>query len=47
MGRINANIPDELERRLRMKATEKFMGKKGALGLAVAEAAELWLEQNK
>jgi len=47
MGRINANIPDELERRLRMKATEKFMGKKGALGLAVTEAVELWLKQNK
>jgi len=34
-----------LERRLRAKAAEKFMGKKGALGLAVAEAVELWLKQ--
>ena len=47
MGRINANIPDELERRLRMRAAEKFMGKKGALGLAVTEAVEFWLKQNK
>jgi len=47
MGRINANLPDELERRLRMKAAEKFVGKKGALGLAVTEAVELWLKQEE
>lgn len=47
MGRINAIIPDELEKRLRMKAAEKFLGKKGAFGLAVTEAVELWLKQNE
>ena len=47
MGRINAIIPDEVEKRLRIKATEKFLGKKGALGLAVTEAVELWLKQNE
>ncbi|MGD0495439.1 MAG: hypothetical protein ABSB28_05300 [Candidatus Bathyarchaeia archaeon] len=47
MGRINANIPKELEKRLRMKAAEKFVGKKGALGLAVTEAVDLWLKQNE
>jgi hypothetical protein len=45
MGRINAIIPDELERELRKKAAEKFVGKKGSLGFAVAEAVELWLKQ--
>ena len=47
MGRINAIIPDEVEKRLRIKAAEKFLGKKGALGLAVTEAVELWLKQNE
>lgn len=47
MGRINAVIPDDLERKLRAKAAEKFMGKKGALGLAVAEAVKFWLEQGE
>jgi len=47
MGRVNAIIPDEVEKRLRIKATEKFLGKKGALGLAVTEAVELWLKQNE
>ena len=47
MGRINAIIPDEVEKRLRIKATEKFLGKKGALGLAITEAVELWLKQNE
>ena len=45
MGRINAIIPDDLERKFRVKAAEKFGGKKGALGLAVKEAVELWLKQ--
>ncbi len=47
MGRINATIPDDLERKLRVKAVEKFGGKKRALGLAVAEAVKLWLRQQK
>jgi hypothetical protein len=46
MGRINAIIPDDLERKLRVKATEKYL-KKGALGLALAEAIELWLKQEE
>lgn len=48
MGRINAIISDELERKLRTKAAEKYL-KKGNLGLALTEAIELWLkeEENK
>jgi len=49
MGRINAIISDDLERKLRVKATQKYLGKKGALGLALSEAIEIWLkkEDNK
>jgi hypothetical protein len=31
MGRINAIISDQLEKKLRIKAAEKFMGKKEPL----------------
>jgi hypothetical protein len=44
MGRINAIIPDDLERKFRTKAAEKFL-KKGNIGLALAEAIELWLKK--
>ena len=44
MGRINAIIPDDLESKFRVKATQKFL-KKGAVGLALAEAIRLWLEK--
>ncbi len=47
MGRINAIIPDQLEKKLRIKAAEKFLGKKGAFGLALKEAIELWLKQSE
>jgi hypothetical protein len=47
MGRINAIIPDDLESKLRVKATQKYLGKKGALGLVLAEAIELWLKEEK
>ena len=44
MGRINAIIPDQLEKKLRIKAAEKFLGKKGAFGLALKEAVELYFD---
>ena len=47
MGRINAIIPDDLESKLRIRATQKYLGKKGALGLVVAEAIELWLKKEE
>jgi len=46
MGRINAIIPDDLERKLRTKAAEKYL-RKGNLGLALAEAIQLWLKQEE
>ena len=47
MGRINALIPDDLESKLRVKATQKYLGKKGALGLVLTEAIELWLKEEE
>jgi hypothetical protein len=44
MGRIDAVIPDELEKKLRMKAVEEFGGKKGSLTDALEDAIELWVD---
>jgi len=43
MGRITAVIPDELEKRLRLKALETYGGKKGDLSRAVEEALKTWV----
>jgi len=43
MGRINVDIPDELEKQLRLKTVEKFGGKKGDLSRAIAEAVRTWI----
>jgi Arc/MetJ-type ribon-helix-helix transcriptional regulator len=47
MGRINIDIPDDLERELRLKAVRKFGGKRGSLGQAITEAVRLWLKQRE
>jgi len=46
LGQITVLIPDEIEHRLRVRVAEKFGGKKGALGEAIAEGIELWLRQS-
>lgn len=46
MGRIDAVIPDELEKKLRMKAVEEFGGKKGSLTEALEAAIEAWVKHN-
>jgi hypothetical protein len=43
MGRICVDIPDELEKKLRLKTIERFGGKKGDLSRAVEEAIREWL----
>jgi hypothetical protein len=43
MGRINVELPDELEKQLRFKTIERFGGKKGDLSRAVEEAVETWI----
>ncbi len=45
MGRISVDIPDELERQLRLKTVERFGGKKGDLSRAVEEAVKTWINR--
>jgi hypothetical protein len=42
MGRISVDLPDELEKQLRLKTVERFGGKKGDLSKAVEEAVRTW-----
>jgi hypothetical protein len=44
MGRIGVDLPDELEKKLRLKTIETFGGRKGDLSRAVEEAIETWVE---
>jgi Ribbon-helix-helix domain len=43
LGRISVDIPDELEKQLRIKTVERFGGKKGDLSKAVEEAIRTWI----
>lgn len=45
VGRIDAVISDDLERQLRMKAVEKFGGKKGSLTEALEDAIRTWVKE--
>ena len=45
MGRITAFLSDELEKKLRFKAVERFSGRKGDLSRAVEEAVKTWVEK--
>jgi hypothetical protein len=45
VGRIDAVISDDLERQLRLKAVEKFGGKKGSLTEALEDAIRTWVEE--
>jgi hypothetical protein len=45
MGRINIDMPDELEKQLRIKTVERFGGKKGDLSKAVQEAVKTWINK--
>ena len=47
MGRISAELPDELEKELRLKTIERFGGKKGDLSRAVEEAVKIWVTNEK
>ena len=47
MGRISVDLPDELEKQLRLKTVERFGGKKGDLSKAVEEALRTWIAQTK
>ncbi len=43
MGRISVDLPDELEKQLRLKTVEEFGGKKGDLSRAVEDAIKTWI----
>ncbi len=45
MGKLTIMLPDKLEKDLRVKVAEKYGGKKGALGDAIAEAVQQWLKR--
>jgi len=43
MGRINVELSDDIERKLRFKTIEQFGGKKGDLSRAIEEAVKKWV----
>lgn len=45
MGRMTIVIPDRVEKELRVKVAEKYGGRKGALGDAIAEAIQKWVKE--
>jgi hypothetical protein len=47
MGRISVDLPDELEKQLRLKTVERFGGKKGDLSRAVEEAIKTWIAKRQ
>ena len=47
MGRICVELPDELEKKLRIKTIERFGGKKGDLSKAVEESVTTWVASDK
>jgi len=47
MGRISVDIPDELEKQLRLKTVERFGGKKGDLSRAAIEAIKTWISKKE
>lgn len=46
MGRINADIPDDLDREFRKQIIDTVGTEKGGLQKALIEAIELWLKQH-
>jgi len=47
MAKLTIVIPDEIDKKLRVRVAQKYGGKKGALGEAIREGIELWLEKEK
>jgi hypothetical protein len=47
MGRINVELSDELEKKLRFKTIEEFGGKKGDLTKAIEEAVKKWVSSEQ
>jgi hypothetical protein len=47
MGRISVDLPEGLEKQLRLKTVERFGGKKGDLSRAVEEAIKTWIAKKE
>jgi hypothetical protein len=47
MGRLDVDVEDKLEQRLRMAVLKKYGGRIGDLKKAVVDAIEKWLEKEK
>ena len=47
MGRITVVISDEMEKKLRLEALERYGGRKGDLSRAVEEAIKNWILSEK
>ena len=47
LGRIAVDLPDELEKKLRLKTIERFGGRKGDLSKAVEEAITEWVAKEQ
>lgn len=47
MGRIDAVLPDDLEKRFRMEVAIRFGAKKGNMLKAISEAIEAWTTTDK
>jgi hypothetical protein len=47
MGRITVDLPNELDKQLRLKTVERFGGKKGDLSKAVEEAVKTWITKKE
>lgn len=44
MGRIDINLPDDIEHELRMEAGKRLGAKRGAFTEAITEAVRVWLD---
>jgi hypothetical protein len=47
LGRISVDLPDALEKQLRLKTVERFGGRKGDLSRAVGEATKMWVTKKE
>jgi hypothetical protein len=47
MGRIDINLPDDIENKLRMEVGRRMGAKRGALTEAIVQAIDAWLEDDK
>ena len=47
MGRISTELPDDLEKELRLKTIERFGGRKGDLSKAIEEAVKTWIAKEE